>query len=366
MDDPISPAEREAIKRILAGQRVRNQSDLLINLLDKGYDEAVSAVIRAIDANSNKGVMAQRLKELEEEAARLAENDQRMTPDNAVFRATLADFEATLRKNAQLIQGAAPDVQASALSAAERITLEMAVTLADGTRLAAMAARWNVPDPDAVAAIVDYTSKPAFQSLFTNYEAGVWETARNQAVRGMVEGWNPIKTAREVRRVIEGLPISEANNMLRTLQLTSWRDATVVHQVANADMIESVIRIAVLDGRTCMACVALHGTRLQPGERVDDHWQGRCTSIVGLKGYPRQVQTGEAWFNSLPERKPLPGQPITQEMVAGPGNLAAMKAGQVRLQDFVHRTSDPLFGMMVSEQSLKGLLGGAARQYYGG
>lgn len=81
-----------------------------------------------------------------------------------------------------------------------------------------------------------------------------------------------------------------------------------------------------------------------------------CTSVGILKGRPVNVQTGADWFGSLSEAQ--------QREQMGPGAYAAWQAGAIRLEDFPHRYDDPVFGQMIRENSLKGLLGDAARNYY--
>lgn len=354
----LTADEQQAVEQWLAGQKIANHRDLLNGLLDGGYDQAVAPVIQAVLGNGTTGVIAQRLKELEEEAKRLEAQGLRLTLDNPVFNALMNDYSRILAQNTRLLQGAAPMTLENALTASKIITREMALTSDDFS--IRYNVRWNVPNPDAVAAVVDYTTRPAFQEAFDLYEQSAWSVAMNQAIRGVVEGWSPLRTAREIRRMVEDYTASEANNLMRTLQLTGYRDAAVVHQVANADIIETIIRVGILDARICLCCIALHGTELAVGERVDDHHQGRCIPITVLKGFPRTIQTGVDWFNNLPDETDT----INKHALMGDANYEAWKAGKVQLKDFVQPYTDPLFGSMLREASLKGILGDAAKDYY--
>ncbi|MEQ9027558.1 MAG: phage minor head protein [Aggregatilineales bacterium] len=332
-------------------------SDLIRNLLDRGYTQATSAVVNALGRSVSSGIVAQRLNELEAEAGRLAEAGERLDVNNPVVRALLADLEPRLRANGLLIDGAAGDLQNSGVNSAGQITRQLALPGMSDEALARIGVQWNRPDPEAVNALVGYVDSDAWAAELARYPELVISTVRNQAVRGIVEGWSPLRTAREIRRMAEGVTRAQAETLMRTLQLQSYRTAAAVHQQANAGILTEQIRIAALDNRTCLACIGLHGTRLPIGERVNDHHNGRCTSIAVVRGRPREVQTGEDWFNAQPEARRV--------QIAGRANFEAMQAGRVQLRDFAQTYDDPVFGEMIREASLKGILGDDAREFYG-
>lgn len=336
--------------------RIPTVRDLINALLDKGYSRATAQVTRAIVRNSTDGLIAQRLKELETEAARLEVAGQKLSTSNPIYRALMADLETILKRDAALIDAVAPDVANVGIDAARSLTRQLALPGMTDQQLQAVGVRWNTPDPEAVTALVNYTGKSEWTGLLDKYASGISDTVNGIGLRGIVDGKGSLATAREMRRTVEGLPASTANNLMRTLQLTSYRDATAIHQLANADILEEQIRIATLDARTCMACIALHGTRLRLGERVDDHHSGRCTSIAVVKGRPRDVRSGEAWFNAQP--------PAAQEKQMGKAAFAALQDGAISLKDFPKPYKDPVFGPMVREASLKGILGDGATRYY--
>lgn len=321
--------------------------DLVDGLLDRGYDQATAATLRAIGGSTTSGIVAQRLNELDTEVARLAESGQRLTPDNPVLRALLADLEPVLRRDAARVDGVAEDVQASGTNAAGRLTRELSIGGMTDRQLMRLGVQWNTPDPEVVARAVGYVQSEAFAAEIARYPQLIMDTVRNQAVRGIVEGWNPTRTAREIRRMTENLPAHQANTIMRTLQLTSYREGNALHQLANADILSHQIRIGTLDSRVCMACLALHGTRLAVGERVDDHHNGRCTSIAVVKGVTRNVATGEQWFNGLPEDQ--------RRQMAGNSAFDLLESGRAQLRDFVATYEDPVYGRMVRQASLASL-----------
>jgi hypothetical protein len=319
-------------------------SQLASRLLDQGYTQATSAVLHAITSNGTSGLMAQRLRELDAHVADLVAKGLVLRADDPVLRALLADLDTTLRADEALMASAAGTVQQSGVDAAGPIMRQLSLPGLTDEMLAGLGIQWNVPNPAMVARLVDYAESEAWRGMVNRFGEGVWETVRNVAIRGALEGWGPERIAREVRGLVEGLPTAQANTLFRTLQLTSYRDAQVAHRLANADILSYHIRVAALDG-SCLACIALHGTRLELGERVDDHWNGRCTSITVIKGRPDpDIQTGEEWFGRQ--------SPARQAAMMGPGAYEAWQAGDVQLMDFVHRHTDPVFGGMVSQASL--------------
>lgn len=336
--------------------RIDDTKRLLEQLLDRGYTQATGQVVVAIRQNSTAGAVGTRLRQFEAEAARLAEAGQRFTADNPVFRALVADVEKALRDDAALMAGAAPDVQATGIEAAGTATRELALPGLSDNQLRGVGIRWNRPDPEAVAALVDTVSTPEWAAMLGKYQGDVLGVINGVAVRGITEGWGPLRTAREMRRYATDVPVSQASTLMRTLQLTSYRRATAVHQLANADILEYQVRIASLDGRCCLACVALHGTQMPLGEVIQDHFNGRCTSVSKVRGLPLSVESGETWLGSLSEEE--------QRVQMGEANYGAWRAGRVQLQEFAHHFEDPVFGEMVKEQSLRGILGETAREFY--
>lgn len=335
-------------------------TDLISGLLDKGYTRAAQPVLDAVARSTNSGLIQQRLTELDAEVARLMASGDKLRPDNPVLRALLADLEDTLGTNARVMDGAAETVQATGSDAAGKIQRQLALPGMTDAQLARLGVVWNRPDPAAVAQLVDYANSDAWAATLSKYGDDVFAVVRNQAIIGISNGWSPLRTAREIRRITQSFPAQQANNLMRTLQLTSYRDATAIHQNANLAIIDQVVRIAALDLRTCLSCVSQHGDVIWEGERnagdpvprVQDHHSGRCTSVVIVKGRTVNIQSGETWFASLPEAR----QRQQNSFAASPGKFDAFKSGQVTLRDFRHPYTDDVFGPMMREASLTGAL----------
>lgn len=336
-------------------------TDLVNGLLDNGYNRAAQPVLTAIARGTNSGLIQRRLAELEAEAERLDAAGERLDPQNPVLRALLADLDTELGRAAGRMNNAASSVQDTAINAAGKIQRQLALPGMTNVQLARVGLVWNAPDPAAVAQLVDYAGSQAWDNLLNQYGADVLGIVNNQAIRGIALGWSPLRTAREIRRITESIPAHHANNLMRTLQQTSYRDASAMHQQANLAIGQQIIRIAALDARTCLSCVSQHGQVIWDSERdvnapvprVNDHHSGRCTSVMQVKGRPPlNLQSGEQWFSSLsPERQ---RQQIS--FANTPGKWAAFQSGQVTLRDFSQSYTDPTFGSMLREASLTGAL----------
>lgn len=335
-----------------------NPVELLSKLLDKGYTQATAQVIRSIARDTEVGPLAERLKAFDQHAAELAEKGEPLKPDDPYLRALLADFGDALKKDAVLIDAAGPDVQGLGIDAAGQFVRQTSLPGFSDAMLQGIGVQWNTPDPEAVNAAVGYVTSDAWKAELKQFSTDPVDQAQAIAIRGIVAGQGPLTTARDLRAYIENYPAYRANSLMRTTQLESYRQATAIHQDANRDILLVQIRMAALDDRTCLCCIALHGTEVPIGEPIIDHDSGRCFSVTKVKGRLGEVitqryigddvalfQTGEEWFNSLPEER--------QKAIAGFGALDALKKGEVQLKDFVQPYQSPIFGDMVRQASLK-------------
>lgn len=362
--------------------------------LDKNYTTATRGMFEQIAAlcQGSGSAMQKALTELDEEVNRLQESGLPLKPDNAVLLKVLSVNEDQLKATQNLIEANAAGIEASGqviASDAVAAKLFMAVTASliaaginpvgpEGKKRmkAALAAQGlSYVYPTALAFATQYVESAAWIARMNNWGAGYAELIHDVVLRGIQEGWSPIRTARELRRLAENIPISAAENITRTLQLTSYRDASLAAEIANGEYIEKKIRIAKLDERTCMACIALHGTEMKVGERVTDHYRGRCDSILIPIGgsMPDTMQsdskpgernfvpwqTGEEWFASLPPGR----QAMQSSFLKNPAMLRAYRDG-IPLSAFVGEYEDDIFGTQTVQRSLIGALGDDAEQYY--
>jgi hypothetical protein len=355
------------------------------------------------------------LAELDEHAAVLEEAGEKLKPNDPYLIAVLEQWETLMGMSAILLTveaetiaeaGAAlaePVFRASLLSSlaatnpeAQQLYAESlpeeekarnpftpAVQLAIGAALLALGYRLAFPSDAAHPNITPltiaqkYTGSEEWRLKMANLAPGYREKFTQIILKGIASGWSPLKVASQLRRTGTTLPVYVIEGIARTLLLTAYREATSVIEKMNSEYLLYKLRIATLDKNTCLACIALHGTRLEIGERVDDHYRGRCDEFLVVKDgalHPPMMQadsvpgkrnfvpwmTGEEWLASMPLERLR-----QQASFAGtPAKMNAYLEG-VPIEAFLGSYSDPVFGNMVVEQSLKGALGEEqASKYY--
>ena len=330
-------------------------------LLDRAFGSIAGPLLLQIAASTRSGRIQQGLRELDEEVRRLIDaGETRLKPDNPVLRNLLADLKDEMRTNSGHLAAAAEALQRNGIELAGTVQQELAFAGIPRRQLATIGIRWNSPDPAAVQRLVDYSRRESWRALVAKYGDDAVEIVQRQSLMGIAGGWSPRRTAERIRELVENVPRVQAENLMRTLQLTSYRDATALQQTANTEIIRQVVRVAALDQRTCLACIAAHGDVLwdserdggNPVERVHDHHSGRCSSVIIVRGRQRDIQSGETWFNSLPPQE----QAGLAALQNSPGKLEALRSGRVRLDDFRRPYRDDTFGQMLGEASLQDAL----------
>lgn len=351
-----------------------------VNLaLDKAYLESALPMLEQIGKISNGAEMQTALMELEAEAERLLAEDKRLEPNNPsllkallVYGTVLVAVQALIAANSGSIEDtgiqlAAPSITAKIFAALSGRADPLASLGAYKTFLASLGIDWKT---DAGAVAIRYTQTPAWISRMEGWGQGYADLARKTIVTGIQNGWGPRQVATTMRQQAQNIPQWAATNLTRTLQLTSYRDAVLALEIENSQFLLGKYRIEQLDNRTCAACVALHGTRLAIGERIEGHYNCRGTESYILPGREQPefmvadgnvvpFMTGEEWYRGL-----SPTRQQSQNFVArSPAMYNAYKAG-VPLSQFVGHYHDDVFGDQIIQQSLIGALGESAKQFY--
>jgi len=365
------------------------------NALDAAYLKSAGQVLLQIEAISNNRTsqMQVALARLDAEAQKLKEAKKKMAIDNPVLQQTLDAYESMFVTTQTLVTANDNDIQEAAIFLATiGVTAKVFLSLSSQllqqgidpvspramkfylSQLAQKGIGWEVPT--TLTEITNFVDSPAWIARMEKWGIGYADLTRKTILQAIQDGSGPIATASKIREYAEKLPKSAADTLMRTLQLTSYREASLGMEKINGDFIEYKIRLAELDDVTCMSCVALHGTRLDVGERVDDHYNGRCTEyyVVPGGGLPEIMQadstpgnrqfvpfqTGEEWFNSLPPDR----QQQQASFQSTPAKWEAFHSGAITLQDFVAEHIDDTFGRQIVEESLVGILGADAEKYY--
>lgn len=334
--------------------RVQRFDTLLQGLLDRGFQQKVAPVINALTSDAR---VRTALSAFQKEAERLAAAGEPLTRDNPALLNLRSTLARAIDDQATHIDNAGKALANDAAQAGQYGARQLSLFGLDTQTQVAVSSAWNRPDPAAIARVVDTTSgKPWLRALDT-FGDGVAERVNKIAVAGIIDGQNPMDIARSMTTAVDSIPRSQAEALLRTLQLNSYRGASAESYAANLDILEPMgIRIAALDDRTCPACIELHGTLVPVDEDIEEHYSGRCTVVPVVKGFPRDIQTGEAWFDAQDAER--------QQAILGKAAYNAWNDGAVTLADFVGHTNDPIFGQQLQTNSLKGILGNGAKQYY--
>lgn len=344
---------------------------LLERLLDSRYPQLAEPVVRAIaDDLAERGVLRIQLDALEAEARRLEAEGLKLDAANPVYRATVEMVRRQTVGYGALMTSRSGVLTQAGADAADMWVQMTTVGLGE---FGEIAAAWNQADPVALAAYFERIQSDEFPVEVARYVddmVAAVDAATNVGLRELIEGSGPLVAARRLVEIIETLPLSRANMLMRTLQLNAFREATRLQHEANADVIEYVVRIETLDARTCLACVALHGTRYPPGTVLDDHPNGRGVFVAKVEGVPMPRQqrfangqpvpanTGQEWWDALPD---------SDKFGVGRNGAAvrALQAGRISLDDMVGRKTLNLFGPIVYEKSLVSILGDEASEFYG-
>ena len=169
---------------------------------------------------------------------------------------------------------------------------------------------------------------------------------------GMIgRGFNPRVIARRITNSY-GIGLTNSMRMMRTVQIYSYRNASHANYAANADVVEGWTWYARLDGKTCMSCVAQHGTFHPVTETLKDHHNGRCTPIPKtiLTRTPFiQAGAGQKWFEQLSD--------AAQQDMMGASKWQAWKDGKFDFSSLSTTHTDDVYGDMLTEASLKSLVG---------
>ena len=159
------------------------------------------------------------------------------------------------------------------------------------------------------------------------------------------------------------MALTDALRMASTTQIDAYREASRMAYVVNQRIVPSWTWVSALDPQgTCMACVARHGSVHPVSERLNDHHNGWCVEApnpvsyqelgLNVAGPPLEViPQGPEWFAGLTERE-------QQRFMRSGSAWEAYKAGKITVQDFVGSRVDDVWGEIIQEISVKGLLGG--------
>lgn len=225
----------------------------------------------------------------------------------------------------------------------------------------------NTLVPDQVETMLGFLSQdsPLYQNLRTLGD-DVATLVSQKLSEGIILGMSPRLVAREIVNAT-GQGLTWSLNTARTSQLWAYREASRSNYLANSHVVKGWVWWAELgDPRTCMSCVAMHGTEHTLNEALDDHHAGRCAMLpvtltaqeLGLDVQEDRppIQKGEDWFKGLPRAQ--------QSQLMGATKFKAWQAGEFQFSQLSEPYQNDVYGQMRREASLKGMIGDRARDYY--
>lgn len=166
-------------------------------------------------------------------------------------------------------------------------------------------------------------------------------------IRGVAAGEHPDTMARDMVRQVEGRfagGLTRALTISRTEALDAFRQAAMVSQLANADVLRGWVWLSELSPRTCAACWGMHGTEHpldEPGP--DDHPNGRCARTPLTRSWkslgfdipepPSIIPDSRSTFAAMSRTDQL--------AVMGPARLDLLNNGSAKWADLASRRDNP-------------------------
>jgi len=321
----------------------RKQTIALAQQLDDEYTrvlQEVRAAERALDA---------------EIAARRAAGEP-ITDDwllkNARYRTLAAQLEREIADLGPVLsartQAEARDAVEEAIAVAQDLT-RIGLAADAGDPATAVNNLWvRVPTAEIESVIQHPLGKSAVQTLYTRLGSQAGINLQTQLTRALVLGWDPATTARAIQQAL-GFVQSKALTIARSELLRAYRTATLESYKANSSLVTGWIWHADLSGRTCIACIAMNGTRHPLTEQLVGHPNCRCAmvpdtvswasidpSLSSLDGDKPTVPDGDASWAALTTDEQLASLP--QQYV----NRIA--SGELSVSDFVQMHDIPGYG----------------------
>jgi len=145
-------------------------------------------------------------------------------------------------------------------------------------------------------------------SVLDRYRDAAGQKARKAIVdelrRGHAKGDNPRLVARRIHKRVRGVALGRAMTIARTeMMVASWE--RTAEDFRRDGTVTGWQWMATFDGRTCMICRAMHGTKHPKSERLRSHPNCRCAMVpitLDADAIPAS-QTGEAAFRRLSARE---------------------------------------------------------------
>lgn len=194
---------------------------------------------------------------------------------------------------------------------------------------------------------------PIYAYWAENVAPAVAEALKKELIRAISTGADFRSVARNLMKAGD-IVRRRALMIARTEVQRVRRETTRAIYQENDDVIEGWEWVAAKSIRTCAACLALDGRQFKLKDEFPQHPNCRCTLIPVIIDVGRPPRTtGQEWFDGLADDE--------KEKIIGKDALAMLKAGDVKLQDFVGWRRDKLFGRSIYKKSLARIINAGGR-----
>lgn len=224
-----------------------------------------------------------------------------------------------------------------------------------------MSVRFNQTTAEALQSAVDYVDSEAFRDAVGNFAGYHTSKISDIILTATNEGLNPRQTARLISRYFENskTPLADAQRLTRTTQIYASRQGTrAIYERTGVEF--WIWSAAIGDSRTCLSCIAQHGTVHPVKDVLNDHHNGRCAMLpvtpkwadLGLgSGTDPVIETGAQWFSKQPGD--------VQAQLMGPQLFEAFQNGEFTFSpDTVSgQYENPIFGTMRRRKTNAEILG---------
>lgn len=238
------------------------------------------------------------------------------------------------------------DVQARAVSGGALTAVELAGAAGITT---AFAARINVP---AVERLIGALSPGSpLRAVLDGYGARGAEVIERLLVQGLATGEGPRQTARRIVAELDSPgTMARLDALVRTEMMRAF-EGSLFDQYA-AMGVERWVWMAALSSRTCLACLAMHGS-VHPMSRPFLRRHVRCRCIPAPYTSDVTVERGADWFARQSEA-------THRQMLPSAAAYEAYRAGTLTLDDFVGMRRSRVWGTSIRERSGREALGRVA------
>lgn len=204
---------------------------------------------------------------------------------------------------------------------------------------------------DALTALGAVTARSApVGAILADMAGDMGGILRGTLLTGLAAGEHPWQIARRMTRVAD-VPLRRARTVARTETMRAYRSANL-ETFRQIPQLGGWVWIAGLDGRTCGACYALHGTEHPVTEELESHPNCRCVPAPLVPDLPPLVEPGAERMARMSE----------EDLVRrfGPGKGRALADGSILPEDLIGVRRSPVWGVTRSEASLTGARARAA------